>query len=297
MRHWKQAQVMSRSKSRRAKGKSHDQSKQMTQKPNSKDGAPGETDKAENEEVFQGKHPWVVSSPHTRVQVTGPADQAAQSAVEDQVNSTAVTATPAATADQTDPEVITHLRALKKALGSLPEQLEEQLKSLEAKTDKTLTHGHINKLGKLQKQLANLNTKISEMDHNWKVFTETVMQKFGHHQKMYQQCRQKLLQGVSPKKPGDSRGQGGSPECIGSSLSSTGGGTTSSCGATGCRQYLRECSSGRCIHGYGTRWGGLCRGGVGERQIKTRRCSVPQRKTTPNIPNQGPCWTLERKAA
>ncbi len=166
----------------------------MTQKPNSKDGAPGETDKAENEEVFQGKHPWVVSSPHTRVQVTGPADQAAQSAVEDQVNSTAVTATPAATADQTDPEVITHLRALKKALGSLPEQLEEQLKSLEAKTDKTLTHGHINKLGKLQKQLANLNTKISEMDHNWKVFTETVMQKFGHHQKMYQQCRQKLLQ-------------------------------------------------------------------------------------------------------
>ena len=40
---------------------------------------------------------------------------------------------------------------------------------------------------------ASLGTKISEMDHNWKVFTDKVMQKFATHQQMYQQCRQQLV--------------------------------------------------------------------------------------------------------
>ena len=170
----------------------------MTQKPNtnSKDGAQPAEEAGETEEIFQQRLPWVVSSPHSRVQTSGPSTDPAQAGIVEEKpgNAGAAVETKAsAPPEQSEQEVLTHLRALKKALGALPEELETQLQTLEAKTDKTLTHGHINKLGKLQRQLATLSTKISEMDHNWKVFTEKVMMKFAHHQQMYQQCRQGLL--------------------------------------------------------------------------------------------------------
>ena len=166
----------------------------MTQKPNSKNGAQEEAEVVEEDEPFLGNHPWVTSSPQTRVMALGPGEVPQTKAVEETPSTGTAADKVPVPAEQTDQEVLTHLKALKKALGQLPESLEEQLRSLEAKADKTLTHGHINKLGKLQKQLSSLGTKISEMDHNWKVFTEKVIQKFGQHQQMYQQCRQKLLQ-------------------------------------------------------------------------------------------------------
>ena len=202
-RHWKQAQTTSRSKSRRSKSKNQTQPKQMTQKPNSnsKDGAHSAEEAEEKDEIFQQKLPWVVSSPHSRVQTFGPTDAVQAGTPEDKSGNavTAVESKTPAQPEQSEQEVLTHLKALKKALGALPEELETQLQTLEAKTDKTLTHGHINKLGKLQRQLASLGTRISEMDHNWKVFTEKVMMKFAHHQQMYQQCRQGLLQEFQKK--------------------------------------------------------------------------------------------------
>ena len=165
----------------------------MTQKPNSKSGAQDETEGVENEELFPSKLPWVNTSPQARMVARGLAEQPQSSTTEETTTAVAAADKVAVPAEQSDPEVLTHLKALKKALGSLPDSLEEQLQSLEAKADKTVTHGQINKLGKLQKQLASLGTKISEMDHNWKVFTDKVMQKFATHQQMYQQCRQQLV--------------------------------------------------------------------------------------------------------
>lgn len=193
LRHWKQAQTVSRSKSRRERAKDSNRSKQMTQKPNSKSGAQDETEGVENEELFPSKLPWVNTSPQARMVARGLAEQPQSSTTEETTTAVAAADKVAVPAEQSDPEVLTHLKALKKALGSLPDSLEEQLQSLEAKADKTVTHGQINKLGKLQKQLASLGTKISEMDHNWKVFTDKVMQKFATHQQMYQQCRQQLV--------------------------------------------------------------------------------------------------------
>lgn len=186
--------MTSRSKSRSARAKDNNRSKQLTQKPNSISGAQEEVEPGEKEELFMGNHPWVISSPHARVKALGPTEQPQVPTMEEAAPAGSSVEKTAATSDQNDHEVLTHLRGLKKAMGSLPEAMEAQLSLLEAKTDKTLTHGHINKLGKLQRQLATLNTKISEMDHNWKVFTEKVMQKFVHHQQMYQQCREKLIQ-------------------------------------------------------------------------------------------------------
>lgn len=74
-RHWKQAQMTSRSKSRSARAKDNNRSKQLTQKPNSISGAQEEVETGEKEELFLGNHPWVTSSPHARVKALGPTEQ------------------------------------------------------------------------------------------------------------------------------------------------------------------------------------------------------------------------------
>jgi len=91
--------------------------------------------------------------------------------------------------------VLTHLRGLKKAMGTLPEALEVQLKSLEEQAkDRMLSHGHLNKLSKLQRQLTALHSRIQEMDSNWQTFAAQVLKRFEEHQQMYRQTRAKLLQ-------------------------------------------------------------------------------------------------------
>eukprot|EP00434_Breviolum_minutum_P043479 symbB.v1.2.038764.t1/scaffold6164.1/size20404/2 len=99
-------------------------------------------------------------------------------------------------APETNPdEILTHLRGLKKAMGQLPAALEEQYQTLEAQAkDRMLSHGHINKLGRLQKQLTSLSTRIAQMDKDWKGFAEKVLSKFSQHQKMYRQSRASLME-------------------------------------------------------------------------------------------------------
>lgn len=194
--------MTSRSQSRKAKGRSQQQPKPVPKARNSKDGAPPREGEGEQEEeIFQQRLPWVVSSPHARVQAAGPTEAVQQSLKEDKTSTAGAPADSKSSnpPDQSEQELLGHLRGLKKALGVLPEELESQMQTLEAKTDKTLTHGHINKLGKLQRQLTSLGTKISELDHNWKVFTDKVMTKFASHQQMYQQCRLEMVQEFQKK--------------------------------------------------------------------------------------------------
>ena len=96
--------------------------------------------------------------------------------------------------------ILTHLGGLKKAMGTLPEDLEAQLEKLEEQAkDRMLSHGHLNKLSKLQRQLAALSTRIQEMDSNWKTFAAEVMKRFEEHQQMYKQTRTKLLPDILKK--------------------------------------------------------------------------------------------------
>ena len=86
-------------------------------------------------------------------------------------------------------------KAVKATLGSLPEELEQKLVACEEKLrEKALTHGHLNKLGKLNKQMKSLLTKLKDMDEGWQQFAQKVAAKFDHHRKLYHTSREAIMQ-------------------------------------------------------------------------------------------------------
>lgn len=88
-----------------------------------------------------------------------------------------------------------HLKALKQTLGSLPAELEQKLVMCEEKArEKALSHGHLNRLGKLTKQMKNLASKIQSMDEGWQEFAQKVAAKFEERRKLYHASRENLVQ-------------------------------------------------------------------------------------------------------
>ena len=144
-------------------------------------------------ELFEGNHPWVISSPQARTMIPTASTPAE---AEDMDKLPIPPETKTSPTPETNPEeILTHLRGLKKAMGQLPTALEEQYQTLEAQAkDRMLSHGHINKLGRLQKQLTSLSTRIAQMDKDWKGFAEKVLSKFSQHQEMYRQSRASLME-------------------------------------------------------------------------------------------------------
>ena len=193
-RHWKQAQqsTSGRSKSRKPK-KSKDNRK--AENKNSKS-VTNDSDKTRTEEmdVFGGQHPWVMSSPQPRT-VAGASELQEVDKAQDPVMPIPPEVKSSSPPEMNQESILTHLRGLEKAMGTLPEDLEAQLEKLEEQAkDRMLSHGHLNKLSELQRQLAALSTRIQEMDSNWKTFAAEVMKRFEEHQQMYKQTRTKLLQ-------------------------------------------------------------------------------------------------------
>lgn len=148
---------------------------------------------AEETDLFGGHHPWVTSSPQARLPSTA-TSSVAESKAEEAMPIPPEPKLPAPPELDQD-SVLTHLRGLKKAMKVLPESLESQLQELEQQAkDKVLSHGHLNRLTKLQKQLTGLANRIKEMDVNWKAFSEQVLQRYADHQEMYRTSRAELLQ-------------------------------------------------------------------------------------------------------
>lgn len=195
-RHWKQAQLK-RSKSRSASTKK-DHRKEDRKNTNSKEVEGQESNTGKDEDVvFTTKLPWVVNSPQTRVTTveTNAAESKEEAAeVDPQMPSTPSVEEPDAG------QVLQHLRALKKAWGSLPQDLEIKLQACEEKVkDRALTHGHLNRLGKISKQLKGLAAKLTTMDENWQTFSKKVQQKYELHRSMYHQSRQELVKAYMEK--------------------------------------------------------------------------------------------------
>ena len=193
-RHWKQAQqgAASRSKSRKAK-KAKD-----TRKPEDKNSkgaaADSEKTKTEDKDFFGGQHPWVMSSPQPRA-VTTTSDKPEEEITKDVALPIPPEVKSSCPPEQNAESVLMHLRGLKKAMGTLPDALEVQLEKLEEQAkDKMLSHGHLNKLSKIQRQLTVLHTRIQEMDSTWQSFAGKVVKRFQEHQQMYRQTRASLLQ-------------------------------------------------------------------------------------------------------
>ena len=149
------------------------------------------------DEIFSARLPWVVSSPHARAPV-----ETKTSLVEEPTSTLPVppeakstSATASSPVEEDLAKVHQHLKALKAALGSLPEELECKLAACEDKArEKALSHGHLNRLGKVNKQMKTIVSKIQAMDQGWKQFAQTVATKFNEHRQLYHKSREALMQ-------------------------------------------------------------------------------------------------------
>ena len=198
-RHWRQADHASNPRAASRKTRRSQSVRRPTKREvNSKDAENSEKNKEkEDEMVFTSKLPWVVNSPQTRVAL-----------VEDSVTEEKEAAAPTEPQMPSPPtieepdvnQVLQHLKALKQALGSLPQEMEIKLQACEEKIkDRALTHGHLNKLGKISKQLKGIAAKLTVMDENWQTFSKKVHQKYEQHRNMYHQSRHELVKSYMEK--------------------------------------------------------------------------------------------------
>ena len=197
-RHWRQADFASNQKTGNGRAtRSQSKRRHSRQESNSKDVENSEKNKNKEEEmVFTSKLPWVVNSPQTRVTtVEIPAAEATETAASTEPQ---MPASPNVEEDIN--QVLQHLRGLKQALGSLPRELEEKLQTYEERVkDRALTHGHLNRLGKITKQLKGIATRLTAMDEGWISFSKRVKDKYEHHKVLYHQSREELLRAYIEK--------------------------------------------------------------------------------------------------
>ena len=101
-------------------------------------------------------------------------------------------------------KMLQHLRGLQAMDMELTESMAKRLEELamrEAKvqSNKTLTHGHLNKLNKLKTQVATAAQKVKDLDGEWMAFVNTTITKVRHHGEMYQNCRADLMEHYNAK--------------------------------------------------------------------------------------------------
>lgn len=97
---------------------------------------------------------------------------------------------------QDEAKILTHLKALAGLGQALPSELQTQLQDLMAKEKETtpaLSHGHLNKLKKIQNQLNTAAKRIVQVDNDWRNFVATVTQRVNDHASWYHAHRTELL--------------------------------------------------------------------------------------------------------
>ena len=185
---------MNRTPRRRERSKSSSQAK-----------APPKAAEAENElAVFAGKTPWVATTPNSRVnQVTTP-HQREEAAPTDLVkpDMPPEPVLPSPPPQEDESKMLEHLRGLKQALHGLPQELDLKLQELEAKQqsqETKLSHGQLNKMGKVQRQISTLSEKIVKLDQDWQTFVKQVEERFQKHKGLFLSTRMDLLQARKEK--------------------------------------------------------------------------------------------------
>ena len=92
-------------------------------------------------------------------------------------------------------KLLEHLRGLQSAMGALPTELAQKLQELEEKAgmETKLSHGQLNKMGKIQRQITNVTEKITKLDQDWQAFVTQVEERFCKHRSLFQQTRAELI--------------------------------------------------------------------------------------------------------
>ena len=167
-------------------------------KPTPQEGKDGKQD--EDLAIFSTRTPWVATTPNSRINTvtaTPPAPNAVETAKsgEDGVAlPPEPVLPPPPSADQT--KLLEQLRGLRQSMGSLPDELEQKLRDLEEKagaSEAKLSHGHLNKMVKVEKQVSGLSDKIRKLDQDWQTFVTQVDERFRKHKSMFLETRAQLV--------------------------------------------------------------------------------------------------------
>eukprot|EP00438_Fugacium_kawagutii_P008181 Skav214675 [mRNA] locus=scaffold923:540234:541367:- [translate_table: standard] len=160
-------------------------------------------------QVFPTRVPWVATTPQSRIPRVQEQEQSEDKPLPPNPvlpappASRTVVATPSDTLTESEAETLKHLKALKD-LGSLPEMLVTQLQELEkrqslAVSQRTLNHGHLNRLHRVRNQVQSTVKKIVAVDEDWRNFISEVTSKVHMHAHQFQAHRGDLLETLNTK--------------------------------------------------------------------------------------------------
>lgn len=189
---WKKPSRRSQSRRRKAAGQKEDAD-------------PKEMETEDELTMFTGKTPWVASTPNSRLS-TPAVTSAAGVQPEAKLEEAKMPVMPPEPVlpkppSQNSVKVIEHLKGLKEVMGQLPEELETRLQQLEAAkpADKALSHAHLNRLVKLQRQCRAQKEKVMKLDEDWKKFVSQVQERFTKHKLLFVETRKQLIQSIRDK--------------------------------------------------------------------------------------------------
>eukprot|EP00438_Fugacium_kawagutii_P029175 Skav214794 [mRNA] locus=scaffold3850:79226:80533:+ [translate_table: standard] len=153
--------------------------------------------------VFPTTVPWMPTTPQARLQhrqaePSTTAEEAAHGLPAQPVlpPPPQVASAPSEGLTQGETTILEHLRALAKLGCEMPSEMQSRLQALEQKAavaPRTLSHGHLNQLNRLQKQLATQLKKISDLDIEWRNFIQVVTCRIQDHAGWYQAYRAELV--------------------------------------------------------------------------------------------------------
>lgn len=153
-------------------------------------------------DIFKGKAPWVPHTPQARmvnrqVEINQGEEQTQLAPIPPAPTlPQPPSAAPKEGLNADQAKVLSHLRALQGLGCALPDNLQQHLESLETKEKEvtpTLSHGHLNRLKKIQSQQLAISKKIASTDQDWQRFVAGVMSKIQEHATWYQEHRSQLL--------------------------------------------------------------------------------------------------------
>ena len=172
-----------------------------------------EKEKAQTQEevsIFPSKVPWIQTTPSRSM--TNRIDGISNDGGELQLPPQPVLPPPPIASKETQAEALTsdeqkmleHLRGIQNMGMDMPVNMQERLNHLVQKeqkhlVDKSLTHGHINRLNKLKGQVAACGKKVQTLDIEWNSFVQKTQEKVRLHALMYQQCRANLMENYNSK--------------------------------------------------------------------------------------------------
>ena len=210
-RHWKQAQL------KRSKSRSASQGRKKHQETDRK--ITNSNKEVTEEDIFP-KVPWVSTTPRSRLPAVEEDQRSHQMELRsgaapkdaDLPPSPTLPPPPSSSGQAEESEstiqIQPQLEALKKTVMGkkhVSQDLRNAIAVLEKEAGTTappLTHGQLNQMTKIQKQIRSLKGKIESMDGEWAKFSKAVQEKYQKHQNMYMQQRTELVVQVQEKQQG-----------------------------------------------------------------------------------------------